>query len=406
MAAKSIKYKEYAYLMNRIAYWLINNKKSFKTRTEYNYLGKKMKYDDIVNNIKKNGTKYQSDSLIAEFVECAIYDNKDTSFLPNYVSGSNNVKYEKKTYIDMANRVSKYEGTNSKSPAIVYLEKQTTSTSSSTSKESISYNQYAYLMNRIAYWLVKNNKSFKKRDLYGYFGKEAKQADLINKIKKNGANYKSDSLIAEFVECAIFDNSSSTTFLPLYVSDANGKKYYKDCYIDMANRVSAYETLNGKSPAIVYVQNKNTNSTTGTTETVNDTYKTFVKYFGSVTDIDSCLAKIQNRGYSGYYNSRYDNITSIKRMYNKQGINCTDSAQVFYKLALALGYDVQFVHVRCSSGTGHVRLRLKHPVNTEGTWIFRDPASCLSGNGIRSNWCTSNYTLLAYDPAWIFTDLG
>lgn len=405
MAAKSIKYKEYAYLMNRIAYWLINNKKSFKTRTEYNYLGKKKKYDDIISAIKKNGTKYQSDSLIAEFVECAIYDNKDTSYLPSYVSGSNGVKYEKKTFIDMANRVSKYEGNNGKSPAIVYLQNQSTTTSSS-SKESISYDKYAYLMNRIAYWLVKNNKSFKKRDLYGYFSRTAKQADLINTIKKNGANYKSDSLIAEFAECAIFDNSKDTTFLPAYVSDENGKKYYKDCYIDMANRVSAYEVLNGKSPAVVYVQNPNTNSTTATTTTVNSTYETFVKYFGSVTDIDSCLAKVQGRGYSGYYNSKYDNITSIKRMYNKQGINCTDSAQVFYKLALALGYDVQFVHVRCSSGTGHVRLRLKHPVNTEGSYILRDSASVLSGNGIRSNWCTSNYTLLAYDPAWIFTDLG
>lgn len=405
MAAKSIKYKEYAYLMNRIAYWLINNKKSFKTRSEYNYLGKKKKYDDIISAIKKNGTKYQSDSLIAEFVECAIYDNKDTSFLPSYVSGSNGVKYEKKTFIDMANRVSKYEGNNGKSPAIVYLQNQSTTISNS-SKESISYDKYAYLMNRIAYWLVKNNKSFKKRDLYGYFNRTAKQADLINTIKKNGANYKSDSLIAEFAECAIFDNSKDTTFLPAYVSDENGKKYYKDCYIDMANRVSAYEVSNGKSPAVVYVQNPNTNSTTATTTTVNSTYETFVKYFGSVTDIDSCLAKVQGRGYSGYYNSRYDNTTSIKRMYNKQGINCTDSAQVFYKLALALGYDVQFVHVRCSSGTGHVRLRLKHPVNTEGSWILRDSASVLSGNGIRSNWCTSNYTLLAYDPAWIFTDLG
>lgn len=271
---------------------------------------------------------------------------------------------------------------------------------------AISFNEYTWLMNRVAWWLVKNNKSFKKRDVYGYFNKASKRDDLIATIKKHGDNVVADPLVSEFVECAIVDNSKDTTFLPAYVSNKNGKKYYKDCYIDMANRVSAYEVNNGKSPTIVYVQNPNTNSTTATTTTVNSTYETFVKYFGPVTDIDSCLSKIQGRGYSGYYNSKYNNTTSIKRMYNKQGINCTDSAQVFYKLALALGYDVQFVHVRCSSGTGHIRLRLKHPVNTEGSYILRDPASVLSGNGIRSNWCTSGYTLLAYDPAWIFTDLG
>ena len=98
-------------------------------------------------------------------------------------------------------------------------------------------------------------------------------------------------------------------------------------------------------------------------------------------------------------------MISKKCFLNKQPINCTDSSQVGYVIALALGYEVQFVHVKCSSGTGHVRLRLKHPVNTEGTWIYRDPASVLNGNSIRSNWCTSNYTLLAYDPAWVMTDI-
>ena len=73
----------------------------------------------------------------------------------------------------------------------------------------------------------------------------------------------------------------------------------------------------------------------------------------------------------------------------------------------SLGYDVQFVHVKCRvSGTGHIRLRLRHKKHTEGNWINRDPAAVAdttSGN-VRSLWCEDGY-LIAYDPSWIFTDL-
>ena len=58
----------------------------------------------------------------------------------------------------------------------------------------------------------------------------------------------------------------------------------------------------------------------------------------------------------------------------------------------------------CSSG-GHVRLRLKHKKNTNGKWIYRDPACVLSdnGKGITCNWCM-NGKILAYDPSWLLAD--
>lgn len=42
--------------------------------------------------------------------------------------------------------------------------------------------------------------------------------------------------------------------------------------------------------------------------------------------------------------------------------------------------------------------------HTGGSWIYRDPAAVLDGNSVSSNWCM-NGTILAYDPAWIFSDL-
>lgn len=170
----------------------------------------------------------------------------------------------------------------------------------------------------------------------------------------------------------------------------------------MANRVSAYEVLNGVSPAIVYLEDPHGNGTTS--DTTDITLKRFTDKFGGVTDIDSCLNKIRGRGYGYYYNSKYNTQETINKIYNKQGVNCTDSSQLFYRLGLALGYNVQFIHVRCRSGTGHVRLRLKHSKHTGGSWIYRDPAAVLNGNSVSSNWCM-NGTILAYDPAWIFSDL-
>lgn len=266
--------------------------------------------------------------------------------------------------------------------------------------ESIKYKEYEYCMAKIAYWLLNNNKTFKKRDYYNGVKREDLEKSIID--KKGGLQ---NNNINEYVECAIEDNKSNLTFLPNYVTNPVGVKYYKDTYVDMAQRVSAYEILNGKSPAIVYIQNPNNNTTVNaTTTTVNDTYNYFTKKFGSITDFDSALAKIQGRGYAYYYNSKYTNTTCIDRMYNKQGINCTDSAQVMYKVALALGYTVQFIHIKCSGGDGHIRLRLKHSKNTGGKWIYRDPAAVLKGGSITSNWC-SNGTVIAYDPSWIFTDL-
>lgn len=271
------------------------------------------------------------------------------------------------------------------------------------SNEHISYTEYKKLMNRVAGWLVQNKSKFNKRQLYGYMNKTA----TLEAVEKNvGSNYAPNHFVdypwgAEYVECAVEDNKD-LGFLPAYVTSSNGTKYYKNCYVSMAKRVAAYEVKNKVSPAIVYVYDNHGNGTTS--NTVDATLQKFINAFGAVTDIDSCLAKIKGRVYAYYYNSHYNTDTTISRIKNKKGVNCTDAAQLFYRLGIALGYTVQFIHVMCQSGTGHIRLRLKHPRNTGGKWIYRDPAAVLKGNSITSNWCM-NGRVIAYDPKWIFDDL-
>ena len=122
--------------------------------------------------------------------------------------------------------------------------------------EYINLGEYWFCMNRIANWLVKNNKKFNTRPAYGYDSRSADYATIIKVIKERGEKVELDGLIAEFVECAIVDNKDKS-FLPNYVTCSDGKtKIYKDDFVDMANRVSAYEVQNGKSPNIVYIKNK------------------------------------------------------------------------------------------------------------------------------------------------------
>lgn len=134
-----------------------------------------------------------------------------------------------------------------------------------TSSDHISFTEYSYIMNRIAYWLVNNNKKFNVRQVYGYMARTADYGTIIKTIKERGTNYGTDALISEFVECAIHDNSD-LSFLPNYVSGRDGTKYYKDNYVDMARRVSEYEVKKGISPAIIYLNNNNESSSTSSSK--------------------------------------------------------------------------------------------------------------------------------------------
>ena len=263
----------------------------------------------------------------------------------------------------------------------------------------ITYDTYSQLCNRIIGWCNTRGllNTLKLRSIYGTVDNRTADPETI--IKTCTANYKankyfSDSLCTEFLECLIYDNTS-VTYLPQYVTAQNGVKYSNIEVVDMCNRVSSYEVLNHKSPKYIIV-NPNAGA--------SDTFKYFCEQFGTPTDIDNALEKVFKHGYKHYYNSLYSNVIAIDRIKNKSGVNCTDSAQVFYRIGQALGYTVEFIQVECKEG-GHIRLRLKHANNTGDKWIYRDPACVLSGNqGIKGNWCSTGH-IKAYNPSWLFTDL-
>lgn len=265
--------------------------------------------------------------------------------------------------------------------------------------DKISYDEYKYLMNRIAYWLISNNKKIKMRDVYTYNGKAYKLKQVKEYILKDKGK---SSLVwgRRFMDYAIRDNKSYELF-PNYVTGHNNVKYYLNTYIDMNKRVQSWTKEHKTTPNYVNVQGANNNNTTS--NTTDSTLQKCYDAFGKFNTIDEFLAKISGRGYAYYFNSIYNTVTTINRIKNKQGVNCTDSAQLTYRVALALGYTVQFVHVRCRvSGTGHIRLRLK--AKGSDNWFYRDPASVLDGDGVTSNWCMDG-TILAYNPSWVLADV-
>ena len=172
----------------------------------------------------------------------------------------------------------------------------------------------------------------------------------------------------------------------------------------MFSRILVYYNKNGAFPKYANINSK---CFTKPTETENEVYSYFKKVFGDFGDtIDGALSKIAGNGYGYYYDDVYSNKTSIDRMADGDGVNCTDSCQVFYNIMEALIQKgkykkVECLHIGCSGGDGHVRLRI---TLNDGDYIYRDPAAVLSSGSITYNWC-SNGELWAINPSWFLDNL-
>lgn len=258
------------------------------------------------------------------------------------------------------------------------------------------YAEYTYLF---AKTIVSPGKDYEKKAVktasnsHGtYISRTVKKSDYV-KLAKN---------FITFVD--------KNEQLPNYLT-YGGYKLAVRVYIDAFARIVDYYYTNKQMPSYV---NVNSNAFTKPTTTSNtntskdEVFTYFVKKFGNVTTIDDALEKVKSRSYGYYYDDVYSNKTAIDRMYSKSGINCTDSCQVFWHIAKALGYEVHCLHVRCSGGDGHVRLKLRHKKYSNNEWFYRDPAAVLDKNGqpVTYNWCINNYTLLATDPSWFLANIN
>ena len=230
------------------------------------------------------------------------------------------------------------------------------------------------------YWLIQNNKKYKKRDYYKILSLKASCKDIEKKAKKLG----SDKLVAMYT-MALIKDIKSLDFLPNYVTLKDGTQIDKAEYVDMAIRTEAYIRANKRLPAIVYRMSTLPNYKDSTMKLFTNTFN----FKGNT--IDEALAVIAKKKlYSKYFDSQKTDKKTINDASQAKGSKCVDWGQVYYRIAISLGYDVQFVHVKCRvSGTGHIRLRLKHKNHILGNWINCDYAAVVdttSGN-VSAIWC-------------------
>ena len=114
--------------------------------------------------------------------------------------------------------------------------------------KELTYSGYKYLLNRIAYWLLKNNKTIQNPKQITLNGKTKTYNQIITQIKKNGKEITSNEYISRLIEYQI----SKKGELPASVkSKDNKRRYSKASYTDMVKRVIAFRNANKRNPNTV-----------------------------------------------------------------------------------------------------------------------------------------------------------
>ena len=141
---------------------------------------------------------------------------------------------------------------------------------------TVKYDDYRIMANKIAYWIIKNNKKVKLRKEYSLSGKKKSYADVKKIILKN--QNTTNSWGRKFLEAMVIDNKDTSLF-PNYVTH-NAKQYSKAKYIYMADYVNSWWKTHDKRPTTV--------------PTAKSTKKTAKKY-GHAT-VSGCDNRGQNNG--------------------------------------------------------------------------------------------------------------
>lgn len=114
--------------------------------------------------------------------------------------------------------------------------------------KELTYSGYKYLLNRIAYWLVKNNKTIQNPKQITLNGKTKTYNQIITQIKKNGKEITSNEYISRLIEYQITKKGELPTSVK---SKDNKRRYSKASYSDMVKRVRAFRNANKRNPNTV-----------------------------------------------------------------------------------------------------------------------------------------------------------
>lgn len=123
---------------------------------------------------------------------------------------------------------------------------------------SVKYDDYKIMANKIAYWVIKNNKKVKLRKEYNLGSKKADYSTVKATILKNRDT--TNGWGRKFLEAMVIDNKDTSLF-PNYVTH-KGKEYSKAKYIYMAKYVTSWWKTHDKAPTTVPTEKSNNKGTT------------------------------------------------------------------------------------------------------------------------------------------------
>ena len=204
--------------------------------------------------------------------------------------------------------------------------------------------------------------------------------------------------------------------IPEYTT-INGKQTLKNDVYDACKRDNAFYVKKGYMPNYVNVSIQEsapvskvpvkTDLLKRIEKVVGGEFKTATQFYNLVKANDT---------YSHYSNDIYPQSQALKRLENKQGLNCADFAQIGHAAILELNkvygtnYGVDYVHVACKSSSGaysigHIILRVRGEEFKE--WTVFDVAEAASGGlPIGRTMCSLGYKVLSYNDNWLISDDG
>lgn len=131
----------------------------------------------------------------------------------------------------------------------------------------------------------------------------------------------------------------------------------------------------------------------------------------TIKDHGTLYQAILNKGlYVLYYNDIYTYEQELRRVENKQRLNCTDWAQLSMNTLIGMGYPQDRIRivrgtVNCQSGNGFGHVWLQLYLN--GEWKNYDPSAAAAHNyKVGTLICTRGYKITNINPGWAVVDDG
>ena len=184
-------------------------------------------------------------------------------------------------------------------------------------------------------------------------------------------------------------------------------KINHDTYKKMHDRWEKYKNEhNGQEPNIIGIEDKTDSGSNNNSSNAGSIQKKLMNAVGIFNSFTGFYNLCKGRGYAFYYNDVYTLDQEIRRLKNKQGLNCADISQLGYALAKEMGYQVKYQRTVCKTkkgDVGHILLKVKGGTDLPNWTIIDLAASLRDSRSIGQHWGKTPWDI---NENWLNVDDG